>query len=58
VPETGNATPVVIAQTGADLLAPAGFNLGGLQTLFMNLGLLFLGMAFVLHSVANKFNRS
>jgi hypothetical protein len=35
IPVTGQGTPVVIAQTGADLLAPSGFSLGGLQTVFM-----------------------
>jgi hypothetical protein len=57
VPVTGGTPPVLIPVSGADLLAPAGFSMAGLQTLFMNLGLLFLGMAFVLHSVANKFYR-
>jgi hypothetical protein len=55
---TGQGTPVVIAQTGADLLAPSGFSLGGLQTVFMNLGMLFLGMALVLHGLTKKFYHS
>jgi hypothetical protein len=45
----------VIAQTGADLLAPPAFSLGTLHTVFMNLGMLFFGLALVLHSIARKF---
>jgi preprotein translocase subunit SecG len=53
IPVTG-VTPPVIAVTGADLLAPHAFSFGALQSMFINLGVLFLGLALVLHSIARK----
>ena len=45
---TGSGGQVLIPTTGGDLSA-SGLGLGMLQTLFTNLGLLFLGFALVLH---------
>jgi hypothetical protein len=53
IPVTG-VTPPVIAVTGADLLAPPAFSFGALHSLFINMGMLFLGLALVLHSIARK----
>jgi len=47
---TGSGGQVLIPTTGADLTGFA-FGLGALQTLFTNLGLLFLGFALVLHGL-------
>jgi hypothetical protein len=37
------------------LLAPPAFSLGMLHSIFVNLGMLFLGLALVLDSIARKF---
>lgn len=58
IPVTGAGTPAVIAVTGADLLTPPGFSLGSLQTILINLGMLFLGLALVLHGITNRFSRT
>jgi hypothetical protein len=56
IPVTGS-TPAVIAVTGADLTAPPAFSFGALHSVFINLGMLFLGLALVLHSIARKFQQ-
>ncbi|MEN4100866.1 MAG: hypothetical protein ROW52_13170, partial [Anaerolineaceae bacterium] len=58
IPVTGAGTPAVIAVTGADLLTPPDFSLGSLQTILINLGMLFLGLALVLHGITNRFSRT
>jgi hypothetical protein len=54
IPVTGS-TPPVIAVTGADLLAPPALPFGTLHSIFINFGMLFLGLALVLDSIARKF---
>jgi hypothetical protein len=56
IPVTG-ITPPVLAVTGADLLAPPAFSFGTLHSVFINLGMLFLGLALVLHSITRKFHQ-